>query len=171
MCALHCCPFFASHRSSLCVCSMKHFCSCRIKFQWIFDAAIMAYSELKPLRSFLPTQNLIPWLFGHNYRTRTVGASVLAHWWNICLQCGRSGFDPYVDKSPWRRERLPTPVFWPGAFHGLYSPWGHKDLDMTKRLLLSQNWVHLFLIITLLDRNHLICSLLFHIHKPSQFMS
>ena len=25
---------------------------------------------------------------------------------------------------PWRRERLPTPVFWPGEFHGLYSPFG-----------------------------------------------
>ena len=23
-------------------------------------------------------------------------------------------------KIPWRRERLPTPVFWPGEFHGLY---------------------------------------------------
>ena len=23
---------------------------------------------------------------------------------------------------PWRRQRLPTPVFWPGEFHGLYSP-------------------------------------------------
>ena len=32
---------------------------------------------------------------------------------------------------PWRRERLPTPVFWPGEFHGLNSPWGHKELDMT----------------------------------------
>jgi len=21
-------------------------------------------------------------------------------------------------KMPWRRERLPTPVFWPGEFHG-----------------------------------------------------
>ena len=31
----------------------------------------------------------------------------------------------------WRRERLPTPVLWPGEFHGLYSPWGPKDLDMT----------------------------------------
>ena len=26
----------------------------------------------------------------------------------------------------WRREKLPTPVFWPGEFHALYSPWGHK---------------------------------------------
>ena len=25
------------------------------------------------------------------------------------------------------RERLPTPVFWPGEFHGLYSPWGRKE--------------------------------------------
>ena len=27
---------------------------------------------------------------------------------------------------PWRREQLPTPVFWPGEFHRLYSPWGRK---------------------------------------------
>ena len=31
-------------------------------------------------------------------------------------------FDPWVGKIPWRKERLPTPVFWPGEFHGLYSP-------------------------------------------------
>ena len=28
------------------------------------------------------------------------------------------GFDPWVGKIPWRRERLPTPVFWPGESHG-----------------------------------------------------
>ena len=27
------------------------------------------------------------------------------------------------------RERLPTPVFRPGEFHGLYSPQGHKEPD------------------------------------------
>ena len=32
----------------------------------------------------------------------------------------------------WRRETLCTPVFWPGKFHGLYSPWGHKELDTTE---------------------------------------
>ena len=36
---------------------------------------------------------------------------------------------PLVGKIPWRREWLPTTVFWPGEFNGLYSPWGHKDLD------------------------------------------
>ena len=46
----------------------------------------------------------------------------------------RSGFDPLVGKIPWRRERLPTPVFWPREFHGLYSPWGHKESDMTEWL-------------------------------------
>ena len=35
-------------------------------------------------------------------------------------------------KIPWRRKRLPTPVFWPGEFHGLYSPWGHKESDTTE---------------------------------------
>ena len=45
--------------------------------------------------------------------------------------------DPWVGKIPWRRERLPTPVFWPGEFHGLYSPWGRKESDMTELLSLS----------------------------------
>ena len=33
----------------------------------------------------------------------------------------------WVGKIPWRRERLPTPVFWPREFHGLYSPWVTKS--------------------------------------------
>ena len=32
----------------------------------------------------------------------------------------------YCDKLPWRRERLPTSVFWPGESHGLYSPGGRR---------------------------------------------
>ena len=45
-------------------------------------------------------------------------------------------FDTYSG-FPWRGERLPTPVFWSGEFHGLCSPWGHKESDMTERLSLS----------------------------------
>ena len=39
---------------------------------------------------------------------------------------------PWIEKIPWRRERLPTSVFWPGEFHGLYSPWGLKKSDTTE---------------------------------------
>ena len=42
-------------------------------------------------------------------------------------------------EDPWRREQLPTRVFWPGEFHGLDSSWGCKGLDMTERLSLSKN--------------------------------
>ena len=59
-------------------------------------------------------------------------ASLVAQLVKICLQCGRPGFDPGVGKIPWRRERLPTPVFWSGEFHGLCGPWGYKELDMTE---------------------------------------
>ena len=46
-------------------------------------------------------------------------------------------------EDPWRREWLPTPVFWPGEFHGQgslagYSPWGCKQSDTTKWLSLSR---------------------------------
>ena len=50
------------------------------------------------------------------------------------LECGIPGFNPWIGKIPWRRERLPTPVFWPGEFHRLCSSWGCKESDMTERL-------------------------------------
>ena len=122
----------------------------------------------------------------------------------IYLQCGKPGLDTWVGKIPWRRERLPTPVFWPGEFytvhevtktqtwlsdfhsltwaspvaqlvknplamretwvqsldwedplekgkatdsifwpgefHGLYSPWGSKESDTDERLSLHRMW-------------------------------
>jgi len=50
-------------------------------------------------------------------------------------------FNPWVGKILWRRERLPTLVFWPGEFHGLYSPWGHKEFDTTELLSLSLQYL------------------------------
>ena len=55
----------------------------------------------------------------------------------LCLPCGSTRFYPWVGKIPWRRERLLSPVFWPGEFHGLYSPRGCKESDMNERLSLS----------------------------------
>ena len=45
--------------------------------------------------------------------------------------------ETWVRKIPWRGKRLRAPVFWPGEFRGFYSPWGHKELDMTEQLSLS----------------------------------
>ena len=46
-------------------------------------------------------------------------------------------FSPWVMKIPWRRSWQPTPIFLPGESHGQrslagYSPWGHKESDMTE---------------------------------------
>ena len=72
---------------------------------------------------------------GEATHSSILGLPLWLSWWRISLQCGRPGFDPWVGKIPWRRERLPTPIFWPGEFHGVYSPWGHKELDTTFMLL------------------------------------
>ena len=51
---------------------------------------------------------------------------------------GDLGLIPGLGRSPGEgKGYLPTPVFWPGEFHGLYSPWGRKELDTTERLSLS----------------------------------
>ena len=45
---------------------------------------------------------------------------------------------PCVGKVPWRKAWQTTPVFFPGESHGqrsLYSPWGRKESDPTKRLI------------------------------------
>ena len=57
-------------------------------------------------------------------------------WERVHLQCRRPGFNPWVEKIPWRRERLPTVVFLPEEPAG-YSPWGGKESDMTEQLSLS----------------------------------
>ena len=44
---------------------------------------------------------------------------------------GDLGWIPGLGRSPGEGKRLPTPVFWPGEFHGLYSPWGRKESDTT----------------------------------------
>ena len=68
---------------------------------------------------------------------------IMLPWWlrqeRINLQCRRPEFDPRVGKIPWRRERLPIPIFWPGEFHGQrslagYNPRDHKESDMTEGL-------------------------------------
>ena len=60
-------------------------------------------------------------------------------------QCQSDNFNGYwrsrkgPELSAWRREWLPTPIFLAGELHGQrslagYSPWGHKESDMTEHL-------------------------------------
>ena len=46
--------------------------------------------------------------------------------------CRRPGFDPWIEKIPWRRAWHPMPVFLPEESRGQrtvvgYSPWGCKE--------------------------------------------
>ena len=45
--------------------------------------------------------------------------------------------ETWAGKIPWRRERQPTPVFWPGEFRELYSLWGGEESHTTEQLSLS----------------------------------
>ena len=58
-------------------------------------------------------------------------------------QCRRQWFDPWSGKIPWKREWQPTLVFLPGKFYGQgspagYSPWSHKESDMTGQVPLAK---------------------------------
>ena len=67
----------------------------------------------------------------------SLGTSLVVQWLRICLQCERPCSIPGLGRSPGEGKRLPIPVFWPEEFHGLYSSWGHKELNMAERLSLS----------------------------------
>ena len=69
-------------------------------------------------------------------------------------QYRRCGSDPWVRKIPWRRRWQPTPVFLPGESHGQrslvdYSPWGHRESDMTDWVTKQQHVVNALDILTL----------------------
>ena len=60
---------------------------------------------------------------------------------NLPAMLGDPGLIPWSEKIPWRRERLPSPVFLPGEFHGqrslaCYSPRGHRESNTTEQLTL-----------------------------------
>ena len=60
------------------------------------------------------------------------------HWYNICLQCGRPGFNPWVGKILWRRKWQHTPVLLPGKSHGQrsvvgFNSWGCKESNTTEQ--------------------------------------
>ena len=112
--------------------------------RWLLDHSFSCFWQ-DPMREILQIQIHI-----------LTGLPLWLSWKRICLQCGRPGFNPWVGKIPWRRERQPIPVFWPEKFHGLYSPWGRKELDMTERFSLSLPLSHVNLTMQLMLIGHIV---------------
>ena len=67
-----------------------------------------------------------------------------------CRRCKRYGFNPWLRKIPWRRKWQPTPVLLPEKSHGQkslvgYSPWGHKESNMTEWLSVhAHTFIYIF---------------------------
>ena len=97
----------------------------------IIDSMDMSLSKL---REIVRVREAWHAAVGHNLATECFPGSSAGK--DLPAMQGRPGFDPWDGKMRWRRKWLPTPVFWPGGFHGLYSPWGRKESDMTERLSL-----------------------------------
>ena len=55
---------------------------------------------------------------------------------------GDLGLIPGLGRSPGEgNDWLPTPVFWPGEFHGQYSPWGRRVGHNCTTFTYSPRWV------------------------------
>ena len=79
---------------------------------WFSMAAVTNYYKLSGLKGFC----------GDSYGKE------------CACQCRRLQFDPWVRKTPCRRDWQPTPVFLPGKSHGQrslagYGPWGLKESE------------------------------------------
>ena len=112
----------------------------------IFQARILDWVAFPFSRGIFPPQGWNPGL----PHCRQI-LYQLSHKGSPCRkQCRRPGFNLWVGKIPWKREWLPTPVFWPGKSHGLYSPWGCKESDTTERLSFSLLLLHYSRLFTVL---------------------
>ena len=113
---------------------------------WVWGTSVFPWRLYVPLRPKVLTGG---WWLPVKTSEESREADFLCNWplkdgvWSthpLCSWksgCKRPRFDPWVRKFPWRRKRQPAPVFWPGEFCGLYSPWGPKESDMAERLSLS----------------------------------
>ena len=83
----------------------------------------------------------------HDWATIThsedsAGASLVAQWWRICLQCRRHMrccFDPWLGKIPCRSTWQSTPAFLPGESHGQREEPGVLQSMGSQRV--RHNWV------------------------------
>ena len=96
---------------------------------------------------FLPVLNFITWIFKIYVCLQVFNISLCHTRWFSGKGSAyqrkrwrRRGFDPWVEKIPYRRYWQPTPAFLTGKSHGQrscwagYSPWGCKESDTTEGL-------------------------------------
>ena len=80
--------------------------------------------------------SLVSQTFYHNKELKKKNSKLLAGVTSISRTQTASGHltpaIPGSGRSPGEGNRLPTPVFWPREFHGLYNPWGAKESDTTE---------------------------------------
>ena len=92
------------------------------------------------------------------FRTKLAWASLVAQLGKNLPAMQETWVQSLSWEDPWRRDRLLTPVFWPGEFYGLYSPWGHKESDTTECLSLSVWPATGTLLMIKISSTHLPCS-------------
>ena len=82
-----------------------------------------------------------------------LGCGVSFFWWDPVFSCRwlfSHGFDPWVERIPWRRAWQSTLVFLPEESHGQqslagYNSWGHEESDtteVTEYALISKENLH-----------------------------
>ena len=94
----------------------------------LFALSSFFWWDIKPSH----TSWIFIWRVPLNFPCGSAGKESACNVWDL------GPIDSWVGKIPLKKERLPTPVFWPREFEGPYSPLGHKESDTTERLSLTQ---------------------------------
>ena len=88
-------------------------------------------------------ETLVQFLGGENALGEATGYPLQYYWASLVAQLVKNPpaiQETWVQSLGWEnlleKGKATTPVFWAGEFHGLYSPWGRKESDMTERLSL-----------------------------------
>ena len=97
----------------------SHLCSISL-----FDS-VYPNSLIAQLVKNLPAMQETPVRFLERSAGEGIGYPIQYSWASLVAQLVENlpaMWETWVGKIPWRRARLPAPVFWPGEFHGLCSP-------------------------------------------------
>ena len=92
-----------------------------LKFCLVNPASEFIWSQL-PLSAFFFSFYGFPFFFALGFPHSSAGKE------SVC-NAGEPSSIPGPGRATGEGKGYPTLVFWPGEFHGLYSPWGHKELD------------------------------------------